>query len=433
MDHNASILIIGSGTFGLSTAYHLAKRGYTNITAIDKHPCPSLDSAGNDLNKIIRTEYDEPLYAEMALEAMEAWREPLFDGIFHETGWIVTTCGEPKAAAHLRQSYQNLIEKHGASGIEMVETPEDIIRHVPQLKDTKTLSNWKGLWNQHAGWAHASKAMEKVASEAQKLGVTFVSGPDGEMVSLETTTSPNKITGIKTASGKIWTASHYILCTGAASPALLPELSPQLWSKCWTAAHISLTPSELSQFQNMPVVDNHELGFFFEPDPETSLLKICNATPGYQNKVGSYNGVPYSIPHYLSSHPDEGIPTEALAAINNFIDNVIPQFSGRPLVGARYCWCTDTPDQHFLLTPHPKYEGSQLILATGDSGHAFKFLPTIGAYIADCLEGKPNGNRDVWGWRERGEWKADPTRPGDVVKDLRDVEMGMGMIEGSRG
>lgn len=47
------ILIIGTGTFGASTAYHLAKRGYTNITCIDKWPYPSLDSAGYDIVRII--------------------------------------------------------------------------------------------------------------------------------------------------------------------------------------------------------------------------------------------------------------------------------------------------------------------------------------------------------------------------------------------
>jgi sarcosine oxidase/L-pipecolate oxidase len=80
MQHDSPILIVGSGTFGISTAYHLAKRGYKNITCIDKRSSPSKDSAGNDLNKIIRTEYDEPLYAQMALEAFKAWRDPLFKG-----------------------------------------------------------------------------------------------------------------------------------------------------------------------------------------------------------------------------------------------------------------------------------------------------------------------------------------------------------------
>lgn len=79
------------GTFGISTAYHLAHRGYSNITCIDRHPWPSLDSAGHDLNKIIRTEYDEPLYTDLALEALEAWRRPEWKGIFHETVSISLT------------------------------------------------------------------------------------------------------------------------------------------------------------------------------------------------------------------------------------------------------------------------------------------------------------------------------------------------------
>ncbi|XMA14716.1 hypothetical protein WAI453_007507 [Rhynchosporium graminicola] len=426
---DSSILIIGReafplhifGTFGISTAYHLAIRGYTNITCIDKHPYPSLDSAGYDLNKIIRTEYDEPLYAKMAVEAIEAWRQPLWDGIFHETGWLVTTCGSEKATRHLRQSYENLVSNGNASGIEFVETPEDLIRYVPQLKHARDISNWKGLWNKHAGWAHAANASRKLADEAKKLGVRFVSGSEGTMTCLEIV--DGKLSGVKVASGNTLTAKQYILCTGAASPALLPELSSQLWSKCWTLAHIELTEAEVAEYKNMPVVDNHELGFFFEPDPVTRLIKICNATQGYQSATASTldGGACYSVPRYASDHPKDGIPDEARDEINRFIDNLLPQFSGRPLKGARICWCTDTPDQHFLITPHAKYP--ELLLATGDSGHGFKFLPIIGSYISDALESKERGVKAEWGWRNM-KWKEVSTRPGDVVKDLRDVGIG---------
>jgi sarcosine oxidase/L-pipecolate oxidase len=53
------ILIIGTGTFGASTAYHLAKRGYTDITCIDKWPYPSLDSAGYDIVRTILPSFIE--------------------------------------------------------------------------------------------------------------------------------------------------------------------------------------------------------------------------------------------------------------------------------------------------------------------------------------------------------------------------------------
>lgn len=68
IDKNASILIVGAGTFGLSTAYHLAKAGYNNITVLEKgSEIPAPFSAGYDLNKIVRAEYEDPFYAGLAL------------------------------------------------------------------------------------------------------------------------------------------------------------------------------------------------------------------------------------------------------------------------------------------------------------------------------------------------------------------------------
>lgn len=172
----------------------------------------------------------------------------------------------------------------------------------------------------------------------------------------------------------------------------------------------------------MTVVDNHELGFFFEPDPKTRWIKICNATQGYQSKRPvNADGVSYSMPRYASDHPEDGIPKEAEEAIRKFIDAVNPQFSGRPLLGARICWCTDTADQHFLISRHDKYP--ELLLGTGDSGHGFRFLPTIGSYIADAFEGNSRGLKDEWKMGERA-WRKDVIRPGDGVKDLSDVGFG---------
>lgn len=38
LSKDAPILIVGAGVFGLSTALHLGKRGYKNVTVIDKQP-----------------------------------------------------------------------------------------------------------------------------------------------------------------------------------------------------------------------------------------------------------------------------------------------------------------------------------------------------------------------------------------------------------
>ncbi|TDZ41535.1 L-saccharopine oxidase [Colletotrichum trifolii] len=418
----SNIVIIGAGTFGISTAYHLAKRGYTNVRCIDRHPVPSLDSAAYDLNKIIRTEYDEPLYTELALEALRAWRDAEWEGVFHETGRLTTTTGDPAAEKHLRESYENLKRAGQAGGIELMEGKEQIVKRVPQLANARGIEKWKGLWNSQAGWAHSRRALERWGKAAKDLGVEFISGPEGTMTGLNLDTS-GKLDGIEVASGDVVRADRYVLCTGAASPELLPELSREMWSKCWTLGHIQLTDDEVAQWKGIPVVDNFELGFTFEPDPETKWMKICDNNPGYQYRLGTYidpsgREEHYSIPRYASAHPEDGIPEEAAKAIQRFVDVVMPQFSGRPLLGARVCWCTDSPDAHWLIDNHPKHPS--LLLATGDSGHAFKMFPIIGDYIADALEGRPRGLKKEWKYGNRKS-KPVATRPDTEIKDLRDV------------
>lgn len=49
----SKILILGGGTWGCSTALHLTRRGYKDVTVLDAHPIPSPISAGNDVNKIV--------------------------------------------------------------------------------------------------------------------------------------------------------------------------------------------------------------------------------------------------------------------------------------------------------------------------------------------------------------------------------------------
>jgi sarcosine oxidase/L-pipecolate oxidase len=62
------IAIIGAGAFGLSTALELSNRGYSNITVFEKdQEIPSRWSAANDLNKIMRVEYEDDFYTNLAI------------------------------------------------------------------------------------------------------------------------------------------------------------------------------------------------------------------------------------------------------------------------------------------------------------------------------------------------------------------------------
>lgn len=63
-----AIAIIGGGAFGLSTALELSRKGYKNVMVFEKdEDIPSRWSAGNDLNKIMRAEYEDEFYTDLAV------------------------------------------------------------------------------------------------------------------------------------------------------------------------------------------------------------------------------------------------------------------------------------------------------------------------------------------------------------------------------
>lgn len=59
-----------------------------------------------------------------------------------------------------------------------------------------------------------------------------------------------------------------------------------------------------------------------------------------------------------------------------------------------------SPEGDFIVSPHPNHPG--LFLATGGSGHAYKFFPVLGDKVVDALEGQldPELQR-LWAWPER--------------------------------
>ena len=68
------IIIVGGGAFGLSTALHLTQSGYTNISIFEKDDqIPSRWSAANDLNKIVRAEYEDVFYTDLTIVCISNW------------------------------------------------------------------------------------------------------------------------------------------------------------------------------------------------------------------------------------------------------------------------------------------------------------------------------------------------------------------------
>ncbi|KAK9769610.1 putative FAD dependent oxidoreductase [Seiridium cardinale] len=423
---DSSILIVGGGTWGCSTALHLARRGYSKVTVLDAHPVPSPISAGNDVNKIVEQEGsfsdgdDEAAVAQVLLAAAtEGWKnDPVFSPYYHDTGYIVAA-SSPEVLQHLKDREI----RHHESSFKKLDTAEDFQSTMPAGVLTGRFPNWQGYFkNSGAGWVHARKALVSAYSEAKKLGVTFIAGsPTGQVVSL--IYAERDVRGAKTADGHEHLADRTILAAGATAPQLL-DFENQLRSTAWTLGHIKMTKEEAKLYRNLPVLFNIEKGFFMEPDEDNHELKMCDEHPGYCNWIDQPDSsLPMSVP--IAKHE---IPVAAEKRMKDFLRDCMPHLADRPLVHARVCWCVDTPNRAFLITYHPSYPS--LVVASGDSGHGFMHIPSIGGFVSDCVENKldsrfakswrwrPETAKEFWGHDTLNRWGA-----GHKMLDLKEAEV----------
>ncbi|GLI79405.1 hypothetical protein PoHVEF18_007737 [Penicillium ochrochloron] len=415
MDKDTRILIIGAGCFGTSTAYHLAQRGYTSIRVLDRYPPPSCEAASTDISKIIRSDYNEPLYARLGIESIAAWQSwPLFSGLYHVPGWILS-------AANLSKPFvEGSIEtckKLGVKGIERL-TPEMIRSRFPVV--TGKLDGWNtSVWNPTAGWAAAGQALERMANASMEKGVQYISGETkGHVRKLIFDESTGQCKWVLTADGTKHEADLVILAAGAWTPSLL-DMHGQLTAKGHAVAHIQLTPAETMHYSSFPIMDNLELGYFFPPQ-EDGILKMAHSQFITNTQTDKNSNITTSIPHTFVQAPEDGLPLEIEAQMRRNLRRVLPELADRPFCYTRLCWDADTADRHFLVTPHPSHGG--LFLAAGGSAHGFKFLPVIGKYVADLLEGTLAPDIvSKWQWRAGQKVEAKNLAHMDPELELEDL------------
>lgn len=78
-------------------------------------------------------------------------------------------------------------------------------------------------------------------------------------------------------------------------------------------------------------------------------------------------------------------------------------------------------DLNFRVCPYPNTMG--LYIATIGSNHGFKFLPVIGRYVVDMLEGNLGKEwSDLWAWKDGRVPGGKPNPYPFPLRDLSELE-----------
>ncbi|MGK0357936.1 MAG: glycine/D-amino acid oxidase-like deaminating enzyme [Bradymonadia bacterium] len=380
------IIIIGGGAWGLSAALAIRARGMA-VTVLDTGEIPHPLAASTDVSKAVRAGYgDDALYTDLMMDALARWRawntrwpRPLY----HETGVAMlgnSTLGtSPLGAAPIgfeAQSYQALAARGApVQWMDAAEIQASFPQWAPGRFDC-------GYVNAMGGWAEAGAVVGQLARDAMKAGVRV--------------RTHVKVLGIEdhavvTAEARL-RADVIVVAAGSWTPTLLPELADRIWATVQSMFLLQPNTPGRWRAQRHPVfgADVTRTGWYGFPALPDGRLKIAHHGKGRRQA------------------PDAArrVPLELKARLRSFLSDALPALADAPIANTHSCAYSDMFDGHFLIDRHPDRPG--VIVASGGSGHGFKFTPLIGEWVASLLDGGDPIPR--FAWRPAGALAQDAAR-----------------------
>lgn len=383
----SSIVILGSGIYGVTAALELRQRGHS-VTLLDPGPLPHPLATSTDISKAIRMDYgaDEFYMAlmEVALERWRAWNVQFGETLYHEDGMLFLS-GQPMAPGGFEYESYTLLQKRGHP-VERLN-PERLVSRFPALAADRFPD---GYFNPRAGWADSSRGVVRLLEMAQSLGVQLREGKTFSHL----LHSGSHVSGVATTDGERFPAEYVIAAAGAWTPTLFPHLAEWMWAVGQPVFHFQVPDPARFRPPNFAVwgADIANTGWYGFPAKADGTLKMANHGPGRR------------------VHPDEPreVTPDDEAKFRAFLAQTFPEIVDAPVLRTRLCLYCDSWDGNFYIAHDPTHEG--LLICSGGSGHGFKFAPVLGEITADVLEGNPNPWAHKFAWRTRGHLTTEDAR-----------------------
>jgi len=355
------VIVVGTGGFGSSCLYHLAKRGL-RVLGLDRFPVAHDRGSSHGDTRIIRQAYFEhPDYVPLLLRSYELWRE-----LETESGRdLMRLCGlfvSGPPEGHAIAGAKLAATQHGLDLQPLA--PASVADRFPAFR---LPSGFEAVFERDAGFLFVEDCVRTHVELAKRYGATIQIGEavvdwssDGSRVRVATDSQTYEAASLVLTPGA-WAGHipHLADCL----PPIEVRRKLLLWHRV-AESHFH--------------VDNGMPGFFFEmpegefygfPSLDGASLKLA------QHSGGEVVTDPQAV--------DRSLRASDVEPVTGFLQQVMPGVETTPTRHA-VCLYSMSPDSHFLIDRHPQF--ANVAFGAGFSGHGFKFTTVIGEALADLVE-----------------------------------------------
>ncbi len=353
--NHASVVVIGGGVMGLSTAFHLAEAGHHDVVVVEADQLGSgstSKAAGG-----VRLQFSDAVNIELALRSLDAFERfgvrPGFDIDLQQVGYLflLTT---PEDVSTFEQSVvlQNslgvpsrMISPAEAGQLCLLANVDDVLAASICMRD---------------GHANTGGVVEGYAQAARALGVRILT----KCAVTAIDRSGDTITGVVTSQGRI--ATDTVVCAAGPWSRLIGDMVGVRLPVDPVRRPVWFTEPMSGRPDHLPMTIDFTTGFYFHGEGQGLLFGMADP-----DQPAGF---------------DIALRSDWLEVVGEVAARRAPKLLDVGIAGGWEGFYETTPDHNGIIG-----EASDLprfFYATGFSGHGFLLGPAVGEVIRDLVLGR---------------------------------------------
>jgi sarcosine oxidase subunit beta len=371
MKPTAEVVIIGGGCMGASVAYHLTRRGITDIVLVEREPVLASGSTGRNAGGV-RHQFSHRANVRLSIESirlLEHFQEEVGAEIdFHQDGYLFLLSSQPSLDA-----FRASVSVQRSLGVDVEWLgPDDARRLAPGLNTDGVLA---ATYCARDGIADPNGVTMGFARAAQAAGAEICRGTEVVAIARQ----GDRIESVETTRGTIATrtvvnaAGPWAAGIGALAGVELPIVPSR--------RHIFIAPPPDARGW----VRDAGRGHVDHLAPDSRVMVIDFETSFYFHREGANVLFGMSDPNEQPGF-DTTVRWDFLAEVVEVAVSRLPVLAETAVSHAWAGLYEITPDAMPIIGPAAALPGFHVI--AGFSGHGFQHSPAAGRVLADLIAGR---------------------------------------------